>query len=187
LLKWALTAIASVILFQLLALAAIKGATFGGVTLRNLGVVEKALPVFIADCMHRSAVFGAMRKLYAEAHHAFLAEMDPAIVENRLERFVRPANVFLFGSLVIPPEIRAGRAYSAVTRALGFAVATGIVFFEGYAFYRLFKTFGADDVGTWISLAATLPLLILYRWVDESFAPPMSRASVARYLGGASD
>lgn len=175
LLRWAITAVTSVILFQLLALAAIKGAAFGPVTLRNLGVVEKALPVFIAYCMYRSAVFGAMRKLYAEAHHAFLAEMDPAIVENGLERFVRPANVFLFGSWVIRPAIRAERAYTAVTRGLGFAVATWIVLFEVYAFYRLFQTFGADDVGTWISLSATVPLLILYRWVDASFAPPLNR------------
>jgi hypothetical protein len=67
------------------------------------------------------------------------------------------------------------KAYRSVTRKLTFAVATGIFLFEVYAFYRLFKTYGADDFGTWLSLAATLPLLGLYRWVDLSFAPSFNR------------
>jgi hypothetical protein len=171
LLKWAFTAIASAILFQLIALAAIKGATFGGVTLRSLGIVEKALPVFIAYSMFRSSVFGGLRRTYGAAHHAFMAEMDAAMVANDLEKYLLPADVFLFRDPVGATPIRAGRAYSVVTVGLNHVIATGIVWFEVYAFYRLFKTYGADDPGTWISLAATLPLLILYTWVDRSFAP----------------
>jgi hypothetical protein len=171
LLKWAFTAIASAVLFQLIALAAIKGATVGGVTLRSLGVVEKALPVFIAYSMFRSAVFGGMRRMYSEAHQAFMAEMDPAMVANNLERYLLPADVFLFGDSVVSTRIRAERTYSVVTVVLNHLLSNAIIWFEFYAFYRLFRTYGADDLGTWISLAVTLLFVILYRWVDGSFAP----------------
>jgi hypothetical protein len=175
LLRWAFLAIASAILFQLIALAAIQGATFGGVTLRSLGVVAKALPVFIAYAMFRSSVYGGMRGMYRQAHHAFLAEMDPAIVQNDLERYLIPAETFLLGRYELEIRIHGGRTFSWVTWVLGLFVATGLFFFEIYAFYRLFKTYGADDPGTWISLAATVPLWILYRWVDSSFAPKRLR------------
>jgi hypothetical protein len=158
----------------LIALAAIKGATVGGVTLRSLGVVEKALPVFIAYCMFRSAVFGSMRRMYRRAHRAFMAEMDPAMVANNLERYVLPADVFLFGFEGGETRTRTGRAYWRITVVLNLLIATGIFWFEGYAFYRLFSTYGADDPETWISLAATLPLLILYRWLDAPFAAPIT-------------
>jgi hypothetical protein len=173
--KWMFTAIASVIVFQLLTLAAIKDASFGPVTLQNLGVVQKALPVFIAYSMYRSAVFGAMWKMYDRAHQAFLAEIEPKLIENDLERYVRPAHVLLFRGWAMETAVRGEGAYRSVTRKLTFAVATGILIFEVYAFYRLFETYGADDFGTWLALTATLPLLGLYRWVDLSFSPLFSR------------
>jgi hypothetical protein len=85
--KWVFTAIASVIVFQLLTLAAIKDASFGPVTLQNLGSrpegaagLYRILHVQIRGLRRdvedvRQGTSGVSRRDRAEAHRERLGEV----------------------------------------------------------------------------------------------------------------
>jgi hypothetical protein len=147
--------------FQLLDQAAVVGLQAGPFQIEDLSIIQQALPVVFAYLIYDATVLG-MRYLYSiNVAIEISVQFQPTIRSNRLDVLLNPQGSPLFGPMLWHHS--ASALYRLIGRfmlllRLGSVLAPlGI---EGYAYYRLFSAFGADDLVIWISLLISLFFIV---------------------------
>jgi hypothetical protein len=159
LIKLSGTMIVLIATFEFIARAAIAEASFGGLKVTDLSLIQKLLPVLVAFLASRLVAITAVRAILLAAYNEMFRRIAPKMYENHLEALSFPPS--------FSAELLLGRFSSSKTAVdvVGFITVGGILLlivgplaFECYAYFRNFVAFGYSDVTIWLTLLIVLLL-----------------------------
>lgn len=143
--------------FELLNRAAVSNVQLGPLQIRDLGPIQKALPVVFAYLIYEQVALG-VRYLYSWTVASGIAGLfQPSLRATGLDELLNPIGSALFGPMDwYQSNTLTRRMVGVFNIALrGGSLSVPLVI-EGYALYQLFKVFGSRDVVVWFSTLFSL-------------------------------
>jgi hypothetical protein len=151
----ALLLVVTAIAFELINQAAIAGAQIGPFQVRDLSLVQKALPVMSAYLAYDAVSLG-LRYVYSwQVYQGILRLTHEPVWLAWLDTLLRPPTSSLLGPppLALQAGGRLDRLAFMLSRGLRSVALGSSVVVEAYMFVRLFQRFGPDDIVLWASAA----------------------------------
>jgi hypothetical protein len=149
----ALLALLVMAAFLLLDRAAVTSAQVGPFQIKDLSLIQKALPVLFAYLIYDLSATG-IRFLYSRAVHEEITRLiEPPLSATRLDRLLLPHSSPLYGPMYFGTDQRLNRIARLFTALLRLGSLLSVLLIEAYALYRLFKVFGDRDPLVWLSTA----------------------------------
>ena len=139
--------------FELLDRAAVTNVQAGPFQIKDLSLIQRVLPVIFAYLIYEETVLG-VRYLYSMSIASEIARtFQPALKSSTLDGPLNPQGSPLFGPMLWHRSAsRSYRLLALFTIVLRLGSLTAPLIIEAYAFYRLFRLFGAGDIIVWISV-----------------------------------
>lgn len=145
-----LIAIAS---FELLAHTSTVEVALGPFKLKDIGILQKYLPLIVAYAYCSTSSLGTMRQHMRDLTAAVVTINHESIAKNSIDIFLQPHS--LFHSSETSQKFSFGvlsKTFLHIEAILVLALMIGPIIFLGHAFYNCFFVFGFRDVNLWVSL-----------------------------------
>jgi hypothetical protein len=146
--------------FELLNRAAIINAQVGPFQIKDLSLIQKALPVLFAFLIYDSVMLGVRFLFMRAVYHEATRICAKGLHSTGLNRLLIPHSSSLFGPLLFPTGDRLDRTLRISTRVLQWAAFITPFFIEVYSLFRLFREFGRRDVIVWLSALFSVVFLL---------------------------
>ena len=152
-----------VIVFELLTQAAISEVTIAGAfKVTDLSLIQKSFPLAIAFLYYELVSFFVLGRYLAEVHDRLLMKTHRSFYDSDLEFYLHPPSTLR--TLQVLNQQSEGRVNTILVGAQGpyhMAIVVVGFLFEGYAFYRLWSTFGVFDPIVIIVVVLSLMFLLM--------------------------
>jgi hypothetical protein len=145
--------------FELINRAAVTDVQIGPLKVRNLSLINKAIPLVFAYLVYDTA---ALELRYRYCERTYLEIMKLAHKRIRsvgLDCLTFPATPSLFGPFLLETQSRLGRLAGTLRQVFRAAAIVSTLGVEFYLLSQLFKTYGFRDILTWFVVAMSLVLL----------------------------
>jgi hypothetical protein len=161
----------AVALFELLNRADVAEFAFGPVKVKNLAIIQKALPVLIAYLFYELQTMMIRWDRLETAHSELIKYLQREVWDNDLDLLLYPQMPSLATMSRSVRDVFSSSLDKTLLRTsdiLSFIVVLGLPFlFEAYASYRLIAKFGVTDLSVWlvILLAAVILTVVYAIWI----------------------
>jgi hypothetical protein len=147
--------------FELMTQSAIAEVSLGPFKLTNVALVQKLIPAGVGYYFHNLAYLATIRHKMDVVHMNIIRKVYKPIFESGLQYYITPH----YGALTDDDKLARKNTKSAkILEILSYVTLVilflGVISFEIYAFYRLFKMSGLQDILVWASLLTTLVFFI---------------------------
>lgn len=139
--------------FELLAHTLTVEVALGPFKLKDVGILQKYLPLIVAYAYCSTSSLGTMRQHMRDLTAAVVTINHESIAKNSMDIFLQPHS--LFHSSETSQKFSFGvlsKTFLHIEAILVLALMIGPIIFLGHAFYNCFFVFGFRDVNLWVSL-----------------------------------
>lgn len=151
----------SVIAFELIARASVAEVSLGIVKVNDVSMIYRIIPAVVSYYCHNIMYLVTFRKKIENVHDSIIKKVYWNIYENSLCSYLRPHYGSLTSDDYLAPKNSKARSALAFLAVLTIsALIIGLLAFEVYAFYQLFRTYKWKDLLVWFSLALSIIFLI---------------------------
>ncbi len=149
-----------VFVYELFSLSMISEVSVSAVTLSDLTILHKLLPVVIGYIYYDLILAVETSSLLQGVFSTTFNQLHSAIAKNQLDTFLIPMTIFMQKGLLY----KAGKPYNrglsimdiSITVILIILTVVGPYIFGAYIIYDLFQRYGLNDIVTWISVTMTI-------------------------------
>lgn len=155
-------ALTLVIIFELLARAAVSEVSISGFKLTDLSLLQKLLPLGFAYLAYQVSALYSRRRLMIELHDEMVKSILPGFHANNLGYYAHPPQSSFNTEQLLSANTQGwlSQWIHNLSAPIWFVTILGPPTFQIYAYYRLFDLFGFADVLLWLSLAVTAALTV---------------------------
>jgi hypothetical protein len=147
-------------IYELFNRAAISNVEVGPFEIRDLSLVQKALPVVFAYLVYDLMVLGIRNVQSYEVHSEIIRLFDKPLTESGLDLLLVPQETSLFGPALVPTSDNRNRLVEFLTALLFVGYMTLPFLIEVYMLYRLFDAYGSNDPLVWVSSIFAVGFLV---------------------------
>ncbi len=144
--------------FELVSRGTVRELPLRPITVTDLELAQKLLPVLLAYLYNQLSSLYSMRISSIRIHDAVVKRLSRPIFDNDLEYFVRPYSWFTAEDAF--DRFRQTSLFSRITMPVKLAIVAAPVVFIVYAYVLCLQSFGAGDAMLWTSIVASLIFMV---------------------------